>query len=79
MYSDLFIAYQNSDMVQSFRSHAVWELIFTGLMGLYFYLYYFTWGFHDGPDGKESVCNVGDLGSIPRSGRSPGEENGYPL
>ena len=23
--------------------------------------------------GKESACNVGDLGSIPRSGRSPGE------
>ena len=27
----------------------------------------------------ESVCNVGDLGSIPGSGRSPGEENGNPL
>ena len=26
--------------------------------------------------GKESVCNTGDLGSIPRSGRSPGEGNG---
>ena len=29
--------------------------------------------------GKESACNVGDLGSIPGSGRCPGEENGYPL
>ena len=29
--------------------------------------------------GKASVCNVGDLGSIPRSGRSPGERNGNPL
>ena len=28
---------------------------------------------------KESTCNAGDLGSIPGSGRSPGEENGYPL
>ena len=28
---------------------------------------------------KESACNVGDLGSIPRLGRSPGEGNGYPL
>ena len=28
---------------------------------------------------KESACNTGDLGSIPGSGRSPGEENGYPL
>ena len=29
--------------------------------------------------GKESVFNVGHLGSIPESGRSPGEEKGYPL
>ena len=28
---------------------------------------------------KASVCNVGDLGSIPGSGRSPGEGNGNPL
>ena len=26
-----------------------------------------------GSDGKESVCNARDLGSIPESGRSPGE------
>ena len=32
-----------------------------------------------GSVGKESVCNVGDLGSIPRLGRSPGEGKGYPL
>ena len=29
-----------------------------------------------GSDGKESACNVGDLGSIPGLGRSPGEGNG---
>ena len=29
--------------------------------------------------GKESVCNAGDPGSIPASGRSPGEGNGNPL
>ena len=29
--------------------------------------------------GKESSCNLGDLGSIPRLGRSPGEGKGYPL
>ena len=28
---------------------------------------------------KESVCSVGDLVSIPRSGTSPGEGNGNPL
>ena len=29
--------------------------------------------------GKESACNEGDQGSIPGSGRSPGEGNGNPL
>ena len=33
----------------------------------------------DGSDDKESACNGGDLGLIPGSGRSPGEENGNPL
>ena len=28
---------------------------------------------------KESACNGGDLGLIPRLGRTPGEGNGYPL
>ena len=36
-------------------------------------------GFPGGSDGKESACNVGDLGSIPGLGRSPGEGKGYPL
>ena len=31
-----------------------------------------------GSDGKESACNVGDLGLIPGLGRSPGEGNGNP-
>ena len=31
------------------------------------------------PDYKEHFCNSGDLGSIPGSGRSSGEGNGYPL
>ena len=35
--------------------------------------------FPDGSDGKGSTYNVGDLGSIPGLGRSPGEGNGYPL
>ena len=30
-------------------------------------------------DGKESLCNSGDPGSIPGSGRFPGEGNGSPL
>ena len=38
-----------------------------------------TEGFPGGSDSKESACNQGDLDSIPGSGRSPREENGYPL
>ena len=33
---------------------------------------------HCGSDGKECACNAGYLGSIPESGRSPGEGNGHP-
>ena len=36
-------------------------------------------GFPGASDGKESASNAGDPGSISESGRSPGEENGYPL
>ena len=32
-------------------------------------------GFPGGSDDKASACNVGDPGSIPGSGRSPGEGN----
>ena len=35
--------------------------------------------FPGGSDSKESACNAGDLCSIPGSGRSTGEGNGYPL
>ena len=40
---------------------------------------FLTLSFLGGSDGKESACNAGYLCSIPRSGRSPGEGNGYPL
>ena len=39
------------------------------------YIYYFPVG----SDGKESGYNAGNPGSIPGSGRSPGEGNGNPL
>ena len=44
------------------------------------YIYY--WGFPGGASGKELACqcrDVRDVGSIPGSGRSPGEGNGNPL
>ena len=36
-------------------------------------------GFPGGSDGKEPTCNAGELGSIPRLGRSPGGGNSSPL
>ena len=47
-------------------------------------LWLLTWpnpdmGFPHGSDGKESSSNVGDLGLIRGSGRSPGEGKDYPL
>ena len=49
-------------------------------MNTYIYTHTHTQlGFPGGSDSKESACNAGNLGSIPGSGRSPGEGNGYPL
>ena len=39
----------------------------------------FSMGFPGGSDDKESASNVGDLGSIPGLGRSPGGRHGIPL
>ena len=52
------------------RQPTEWEKIFA--------IIYLIMGFSGGSDGKESACNAGDLGSIPRSGRSPGQGNGTP-
>ena len=49
-------------------------IIFTIYLSLCHYM-----GFPGGSAGKESSCNVGDLGFIPGLGRSPGEGNSYPL
>ena len=38
-----------------------------------------NYGFPGGSDGKEYACSIGDPGSIPGLGRSPGEWNGNPL
>ena len=45
-------------------------------------MYIFIWGDSGLPrwlSGKESACNEGDLGLIPRWGRSPGGGHGHPL
>ena len=45
----------------------------------YLYLSIDDLGFPGGLEGKVSAYNAGDPGSIPESGRSPGEGNGTPL
>ena len=47
--------------------------------GSKWYQPYVGQGFPGGSVGKESACNVGDLGSISGLGRSPGEGHSYPL
>ena len=69
---------------------AVWEILQCGRAGFDSWVGKTHWrrhrlpttvflGFPGGSAGKESTCNVGDLGSIPGLGRSPGEGKGYPL
>ena len=48
-------------------------------LGIYILLLSISKGFPGGSDGKASVCNAWDPGSIPGLGRSPGEGNGSPL
>ena len=45
----------------------------TRLSDFHFTSFHSTFGFLDNSVGKESACNVGDLGMIPWLGRSPGE------
>ena len=48
-------------------------------VGHLFCLFYVSKGVPGTSAGKESLCNTGDPGSIPGSGRSTGEGIGYPL
>ena len=57
-----------------------WEvlppLVYFGNLIFFFFNALYNSG---GSDGKASAYNAGDSGSIPGSGRSPGEGNGNPL
>ena len=46
---------------------------------MFVFPFYFWRGSSGGSDSKESFSNVGDPGSIPGPGRSPGKGNGYPI
>ena len=57
--------------------HFLYSLLIFWLRSQWTYIS--VWDFPGGSDGKASVYNVGDLGSIPGLGRFPGEGNGIPL
>ena len=48
-------------------------------LSFFFNFLFYTGVFPGSSDGKASAYNAGDLGSVPGSGRSPGEGNGNPL
>ena len=56
-----------------------WKLILSEMMHTILTKALGRKGFPDSSVGKESTCNAGDPGSIPESGRSPGEGIGYRL
>ena len=59
---------------KNLNKHWVWSLKL-----FFFNSSFLELGFPGDSDSKESACNVWDLGSIPGSGRSPGEGNGNPF
>ena len=60
---------------RGYQNHKMWGKRVKSI-GFFFF---FKNGFPGDSAGKESICNAGDLGSIPGLGRMPGEGNGYPL
>ena len=56
-----------------------WWTLVMGQEPTHLFYTHTTVDFRGGSAGKESACNAGDRCSIARSGRSPGEGNGYPL
>ena len=64
---------------QEFSPAPQFESIHSSVLSLLYGPVLTSVGFPCGSAGKESTCNVGDLGLIPGLGRSPGEGKGYPL
>ena len=73
-----YLQYQIDNYPLNSASLEIWLSSTFQLLPLILYVYVLMI-FPGGSDGKESACNVGDLGLIPGSRRSPGEGNGYPL
>ena len=78
-FQDLAIAGFMSHNVTGHLKHRTWHVLC--LLGFFIFLFHLLMGDMNkgGSDGKESACNAGDPSSIPQSGRSPGEGDGYTL
>ena len=87
-----FIYKQHRMLSLCLTFHSVWQSwihpCFTNYIILLFFffngwaIFHCIYGLQDfpgGSDGKAAVCNMGDPGSIPGLGRSPGEGNDNPL
>ena len=61
-----------------YSPHLTWFWTWVFLLLAALCILYFPWG-NCGSAGKESACDVGDLGSIPGLGRSPEGGKGYPF
>ena len=61
------------------RASAEWSLLLPGPVPSPFAIKHFFCGIPSGSAVKNPPANAGDVGSIPRSGRSPGEEDGNSL
>ena len=66
IYSEIVYAHINT--------HAYPSIEYRSSVYIYMYIYIYIYRFPS--DGKESVCDIAELGSIRGSGRSPGERNG---
>ena len=69
---------QNTRLININKNHpcGLHSCIMASSLFVFIYLYL---DFPQGSVGKESACNAGDLGLIPRLGRTSGEGNGNPL
>ena len=70
------------DNLRDFCDSIEWTNIYRGprrRSARYYRGFWVLYGFPDSSVGKESPCNAGNPGSIPRLGRSPGEGIGCPL
>ena len=72
----LMVLHQTRKLLHSEETTNIKERLPTK-WGRYLQIIYLIRGFPYGSAGKESACNVGDLGLIPGLGRSPGEGNSY--